>query len=76
MVARRMLATTTSDIVAWAEANGFTAYWPKRNLRVRRELQLQPSIAGLVGPMYDGTDANGLPVIRYEDQKSYNVPSA
>lgn len=38
--------------------------------------ELQPSIAGLVGPMYDGTDANGLPVIRYEDQKSYNTLSA
>jgi len=70
------IVQTPTDIVAWAEVNGFTPFWPTRNLRVRPELQLQPRIAGLVGPMYDGVNEAGLPVIRYEDQNSYNRLSA
>lgn len=42
----------------------------------RRELQGQPYIKGLCGPMYDGTDKDGRPVIRYETQELYDILSA
>jgi hypothetical protein len=70
-----LVVQTPTDIIAWAEVNGFTPYYPRPNLRLRPELHLQPSIAGLVGPMYDGVNEAGLPVIRYEDQDSYNTLS-
>lgn len=64
-----------TDIVAWADVNGFSVFWPTPNLRLRPELQLQPRISELCGPMFDGYNANGLPVIRYEDQRSNNLLS-
>lgn len=42
----------------------------------RRELQDQPYIKGLCGPIYDGTDIGGRPVIRYETQELYDILSA
>jgi hypothetical protein len=71
----RMIATCPTNIYAWAEAIGRSVYHLP-NLRLRAELQLQPKIQGFCGPMWDGFDANGLPVIRYEDQTSYNTLSA
>lgn len=38
----------------------------------RRELQNQPILAGLVGPMYDGAQ-DGIPVIRYETSEAYAI---
>ena len=45
------------------------------NIR-RRELQGQPYIKGLCGPIYDGTDKDGRPVIRYETQELNDILSA
>jgi hypothetical protein len=73
-VANRLVVTSPLDIVAWAEANGRSAYWPTRNLHLRPELQLQPRITGLVGPLWDG-EQGGTPVIRYEDDATYDFLS-
>jgi hypothetical protein len=72
----QLVATCPTSIVAWAEVSERALYWPGINLRLRPELQLQPKIQGFCGPMFDGYDANGLPVVRYEDQASYNTLSA
>jgi hypothetical protein len=71
----KWITQNPTDIVAWADVNGFSVYWPTPNLRLHPALQLQPRISELCGPMYDGLDANGLPVVRYEDQRSYNILS-
>lgn len=73
-VAGRMVATTPTDIYAWAEINGRAVYHPAVNLRLRPELQLQPRIQGFCGPMWDG-EVNGVPVIRYEDSASNDTLS-
>jgi hypothetical protein len=39
-------------------------------------LQGQPKFNGVLGPMYDGEDAQGEPVIRYECPKAYQHLSA
>jgi hypothetical protein len=71
MVAGRMVATCPSDIEAWAEVNGRAVIGCNNTKCHRAELQGQPWIRGLYGPMYDGVNAKGQPVIRYEDQHSY-----
>lgn len=45
-----------------------------RNEVCRRELQGAPLLEGLVGPMYDGTEA-GRPVLRYESKQIYEILS-
>jgi hypothetical protein len=62
-------------IVAFAE-RGYVlaAYY---NGPARAELQGQPQFHGLLGPMWGGNDGEfGGPIIRYEDQSSYDVLSA
>jgi hypothetical protein len=69
----QFICTEPRDIVAWAEAIGRSTYWVP-NLRLRRELQLQPKIQGFYGPMYDG-EIQGVPIIRYEDQATNDLLS-
>jgi hypothetical protein len=64
------------EIVAWVEAFDRQINGAVLNRRLRRELQGQPKIEGLCGPMYDGINADGAPVIRYEDQATYDLLSA
>jgi hypothetical protein len=66
-----------ADIIAWAEVNGHRIVGVTRSKVLREELQGQPIISGLLGPMYDGchTDGERWPVIRYEDQAAYNILS-
>jgi hypothetical protein len=66
-----LVSTQPTDILAWAEVNDCEVYGFNSNPRNRAELQGQPKITGLCGPMYDG-ERNGVPVIRYEDQEAYN----
>ncbi|MEX3623568.1 hypothetical protein [Viridibacillus arvi] len=40
----------------------------------REELQGEPKLAGILGPMYNGMK-DGKVVIRYESQKAYNLLS-
>ena len=64
----RMVATLIPDIVAWADDNGYAiSYVPDR--------WLAPRVQGFCGPMWDGLDRDGIPVIRYEDQSSYDTLS-
>lgn len=42
------------------------------NLRARQELQGQPVLKDLLGPMYNGKDESGKHIIRYESQEVYN----
>jgi hypothetical protein len=71
-----MIATCPSDIVAWAEASERRVVGLATSKRLRNELQGQPIISGLCGPMWDGYDAiSGKPVIRYEDQASNDILS-
>ena len=69
--------TEPTDIYAWADANDRKAtYIPDSRARYLHEcLRNQPRIQGLCGPMFDG-EKSGVPVIRYEDQASYNILSA
>ena len=39
----------------------------------RAELQGQPELENLIGPMYNGMRADGKTIIRYETQKVYNL---
>jgi hypothetical protein len=73
-VAGQLVAICPTNIYAWAEVNGHSVYH-LNSLHLRAELQLQPSIQGFCGPMYDGINEAGLPVVRYEDQASYNTLS-
>jgi len=41
----------------------------------RAELQGQPKLSGLYGPMWGGYDENGAPVIRYESPDAYRLLS-
>jgi hypothetical protein len=69
-----MVASTPTDILAWAEVNNRKVIGISRSKVLRNELLGQPIISGLCGPMYDGHQ-DGVPVIRYEDQASYNLLS-
>ena len=74
MVDGRMVATTPSDIYAWAEINGRETYHVARVSHLRPELRTQPRVQGLCGPMWDG-EKDGVAFIRYEDDKSYDTLS-
>jgi hypothetical protein len=74
MVRGRTVATRPTDIIAWAEANGRSVSWPTVSQRLRPELQQEPRIGGLCGPMYDGEE-NGAVVIRYEDSATNDLLS-
>jgi len=50
------------------------SYCNRRGLRP--ELQGQPQFAGLVGPMWGGHDADGNPIVRYEDSETNDRMSA
>jgi len=52
----------TDDVIAYAEIRGMLVTGRLARPKVREELQGQPYISGLVGPMWDGD------CIRYEDQ--------
>jgi hypothetical protein len=69
-----MIATTPSDIYAWAEVNGRETYHITRVSHLRPELRTQPRIQGLCGPMWDG-EKDGVAVIRYEDSSSNDILS-
>lgn len=73
----QFICTEPRDIYAWAAAiDRKTSYVPDRSARyLRPELRNQPRIAGFCGPMYDG-ESGGVPIIRYEDQATYNQLSA
>jgi len=71
----RMVATRPTSIHAWAHANGRAVYNVARVAHLRPELQCQPHVQGLLGPMWDGLNQDGAPVIRYEDDQTYNTLS-
>jgi hypothetical protein len=71
----RMVATRLTSIHAWAHANGRAVYNVARIAHLRPELQCQPHVQGLLGPMWDGLNQDGAPVIRYEDDQTYNTLS-
>ena len=76
-IENRFVVTQPQDIASRIEANGREIIGENMNPQSRRELQGQPTISGLCGSMYDGVDnGTGLPVVRYEDQASYNTLSA
>lgn len=75
-VSGRMVTTQPKSIRAWAYANGRAVYTVARVARLRPELRCQPRIEGLCGPMWDGLNHDGQPVIRYEDQATYDTLSA
>lgn len=60
---------TEENLGAWLDARGFTVVGVNSNKRQRAELQGQPIVAELVGPMWDG-DA-----IRYEDTRTNDFMS-
>jgi hypothetical protein len=70
----RMVVTVPGDLEAWATANERELYWPERTAHLRLELQDQPHVTGLCGPMFDGFK-NGEAVIRYEDPASNDILS-
>lgn len=41
----------------------------------RKELQGQPILDGVYGPMYNGLSEEGIPIIRYETAKVYKALS-
>jgi hypothetical protein len=67
----QMVVTEPADVLAWAEAAGFTFAGLNQNFRQRAELQGKPVFRELCGPMWDG---NGW--IRYEDQRANDQLSA
>ena len=76
MVGDKMVVTKPTDIYAWAEANGRKTYSAAFQAPyLRAEIRNEPRIHGLCGPMYDGVDASGKPVVRYEDQATNNTLS-
>jgi hypothetical protein len=48
-----LVSTHPTDILAWAEINDREVYGYNFNRHNRSELQGQPKISGLLGPMYD-----------------------
>lgn len=62
---------TTEDLLKRYDIIGLNT-----NPRSREELQRQPKLKGLLGPMYNGTDENGNVVIRYESQRVYDILSS
>ena len=66
----QFVVTNPKDIYAWAEANDRPVRGVEKNPGRRLELQGQPRITGLLGPMWDGY-LNDEPVVRYEDRAVY-----
>ena len=60
------------SIQALANAETITGYHNREH--TRSELEGQPILKSLLGPMYDGVE-NGLPVVRYESQAVYDMLS-
>lgn len=72
----KIVVTMPKDIYSWAVANGRSVYQVARISHLRATcLTAQPCIEGLCGPMWDGFNQDGLPVIRYEDQTSNDTLS-
>lgn len=67
---------TVARVREFAELSGYTFRgWSPQRAGRRPELAGQPLFEGLLGPMYDGLDADGEPVIRYETQDAYDILS-
>lgn len=56
------------DFSAWLAEHGFTVAGSSSSKRKRTELQSQPIIEGLAGPMWDGEN-----IVRYEDWKACHI---
>ena len=63
----------TADLYDLLASGVITGYFDKPG--TRKELHGQPKITGFLGPMYDGTDETGTPVIRYETSEVYSEMS-
>ena len=72
----KLVSSHPLDIIEWAKANNraVSSMSERRRTLLRQELQDEPKIEGLCGPMYDG-EKDGAPVIRYEDQETFNYLS-
>jgi hypothetical protein len=66
-----MVSTYPDSIEAWAEDNYAEIVGVETSPRRRAELQGHPKIRGFTGPAFNGWDANGEPIIRYEDAQTY-----
>ena len=64
----------TDDLEFTCATLGLVITGTEKRTNLRPCLQGQPKIAGMIGPCYGGDD-NGIPVIRYEDQATYNALS-
>lgn len=60
----------------WLRMGGHELTGINDNSQQREELQGEPRVKGLLGPMYDGVNPQGFPVIRYESQEAYDRLSA
>ena len=69
----KTVVSMPTDIVKWAHENNRSMTFPHHDAstKLRPELRFEPRIEGLCGPMYDG-DIDGIAVVRYEDQATYN----
>ena len=63
------------DVIAAMEIRGYKYVGTCQNRGIRAELKDQPVFAGLAGPMFDGFDADGRPIVRYEDTSVNKVLS-
>ena len=68
---RYRIITTRHPLIRFAE-EGYLETGIETGKHLRPELQGQPKFKGLCGPMWGGRDDKGRPVIRYEDQKTYD----
>ena len=67
----RVSVRSDRDVARLARAHGRESAGHCSNPRVRAELQGQPRISRMYGPMWGGL-RNSEPVIRYEDAEAYN----
>lgn len=70
----RWVITQPTDVWAWAAANDRHVYDIEKSPHRMPELQGQPRLTGLMGPMFDGFQ-NGEAVIRYEDRETNDLLS-
>jgi len=68
--------TSKNDLKKWARMAGHEVSGFVKNTTMRAELQDEPILKGLIGPMYDGKSQEGYPVVRYEDDDTYERLSA
>lgn len=66
---------TIDAVIEYAQGQGVNLLGFEDHPQRRAELQGQPRFHGFLGPMYDGENSLGQPIIRYEDQSSYDVLS-